>query len=142
METLSDFMIFMATMHKRFNKMMAKALLPYGLNGMHAIYLKAISDNPGITLKELSTTVHCDGAHTSRAIATLTQKKFVCDDRKDASQKKYKLFLTEAGQNAKKDVNQKMDVFHQDTLNILSSEEQKIFLELIQKFLVNFNTDN
>ena len=139
METLNDFMIFMATMHKRFNKMMSETLAPYGLNGMHAIYLKAISDNPGITLKELSTLVRCDSAHTSRAVATLTEKQFVCDDRKDACQKKYKLFLTEAGKNAKSDVEQKMALYHENTLNILTGDEQKIFLDLIKKFLISFH---
>jgi len=136
MDRLDDFIIFMATMNKRFKKAMTTTLQPYGLNGMHAVYLKAIGVSPGITLRELSKTVRCDGANTSRAISILEENGFVCDDRKDLSSKKYRLYLTKSGTDALNEVNQKMREFHQKTLDELSLDEQEQFLSLVKKLLV------
>lgn len=134
-EYSNEFHIFFATMRKRFNKAMSEALSPFGLNGMHAMFLKVLRDMPGMTMKELSDNLRCNKANTSRAIAELKAKGFVCDDRKTAGSKKFRLFLTDSGKEVNETIIKKLDAFHSSVLGKLTAEEQAEFIGLAKKLL-------
>lgn len=78
-------------------RVMTDCVRDYGLTGIHANYIIALSLKEGLTLVELSHFLDIDAANTNRVIKTLKEKGLVYDNRPTPKSKKFNIFLTEDG---------------------------------------------
>lgn len=76
---------------------MTKELEPLGLTNAHAIYIMALTLKDGQTMVGLSQFLDLDSSNTNHVIKVLRDRSLVCDDRVDASKKKFRIFLTPEG---------------------------------------------
>lgn len=88
---------FFDRMSMQMRKNMTAIVEPYGLTHAHAIYLIALNLQEGQTMVGLSRFLDLDTANTNRVIKVLREKGFVYDDRKNESNKKFHIYLTDSG---------------------------------------------
>lgn len=96
--------VFFDRMSCIMRKNMTKEVSEFGLTSAHSIYLIALKLQDGQTLVSLSKFLDLDPANTNRVIKVLKEKGFVYDDRKSESNKKYSIYLTDAGKKLAKRV--------------------------------------
>lgn len=79
-------------------RVMADCVKAYGLSGVHATYLVALSLREGQTLVELSRFLDIDAANTNRVVKALKECGLAYDDRPSPNSKKFSIYLTEEGE--------------------------------------------
>ena len=95
---------------------------------MHFIY-----EQPGITQAELAAQNDKDRNVITKVLDKLEEKNYVRRERNSRDRRSFSLFLTEEGERI---INDYWPVFiqdEQDCLNKLSPEEQKLFVDMLER---------
>jgi len=84
-----------------------KTLMPYDISSQHGNYLIALSEQDGISIKELNSKVDNDGAITTRVLKKLQQCSLISITKKNA--KNSTVSLTKQGRQLAKNLLIKID---------------------------------
>ncbi|MGN0961659.1 MAG: MarR family winged helix-turn-helix transcriptional regulator [Christensenellales bacterium] len=134
-----EFPILFSKISKCFNKKFGDYLIPYGLSKLHAFYLLCLyKHKKGLTLNQLNIMTGCDKANTSRAITDMEEKGIIIKINKE-NEKKYKVMLTEKGQNIGKEFVQSIKNHIKQTFSILSKNEIEVLKNVITKLIKEEN---
>lgn len=105
------------------------------------LYLVRIKENPGIFPDKLSEMIRVDRTTAARAIQKLEKNGFI-EKKIDVENKKIKrLFTTTSGEKLADFIMKENDYSNQVALKNLSTEEIKIFSEILKKIEKNVAND-
>ncbi|MDR3206147.1 MAG: MarR family winged helix-turn-helix transcriptional regulator [Candidatus Methanoplasma sp.] len=112
----------------------------HGLAKMHMIFIATLAAD-GATLKDLSNSLCVDKAHTTRAIAFLTERGFVYDDRDNEKSRKYKVFLTVKGRTLAADLKKVIDDAFVDYTDGIPEEDILTVMSVMEKMRSNIDSE-
>ena len=115
---------------------------PYGLSKLHAFYLIVLYNNidNGFKLNDFNTSLGCDKANTSRAIANLMEKNIICKVSEEC-EKKYLVKLTTEGIALAKNFVESVQEKNYQLLSVFSNDEQIEFYRLLKKIAEGVEND-
>lgn len=125
--------VHLSKLRKMSAKSQSELLKPYDISNRHATYIIALSEDNGMTMKELSDALCVDPANTTRVIATLTEKGYVVNDCKKSGCRKFKVFLTEKGNELASQIKEGIKNNNQKIFSVLTDEEREMFWQLLLK---------
>lgn len=137
-DRFEKFSLAIAEIYRYWHKLASEELSVYGLKGSHATYLTTLYRyNEGITVPELCEVCGKDKSDASRMIAILEKKGLVTKQAVGGSNYRGKLFLTEEGKQAAKNVcdtvSRAVDAAGKD----LSDETRDIFYDALESITNN-----
>lgn len=120
-------------LRRRVNKEAVSSLKKYNLTGFHLLYiiLLARSKEEGLTLKELSDITSFDKANTSRVVNDLESKGYLERAEHKSGEKKYKVYLTQAGREVGEAIEEKSRMFTAKLIEDLDNADARTLLSLI-----------
>lgn len=117
------------------HKLAAEEMEKYDLKGPHAIYLLAmLRSGDGITAAQICELCARDKADVSRALALMEQKGLV---KKEGSNYRALLKLTEAGEQAARHVCRRAGVAVEHASTGYSQEQREIFYQVLETITTN-----
>lgn len=99
---------------------------------MHLIY-----EQPGITQAELAEQSGADRNVITKMIDKLEEKQYVRRERNTRDRRSFSLYLTPEGEKIVHDYWPTFIQDEQDCLNKLSPQEQKLFVDMLEKLMKN-----
>ena len=137
------FPVYIGKLKKEIQKKMNNLLSPYNLTSIHSMYLLLLNKSySGLTLSELTAGVDVDKANTTRVINDLEKKGYVYRDNTKLNERKYKIFLTEKGEDIANIVQDYMIEKREQILKSFTPEEIKQFSKFLIKTLKEFSKLN
>lgn len=116
-------------------------LKPMGLSNAHSIYIMALTLREGQTLVGLSQFLDMDRSNTIHVIKVLREKGLVYDDRKNESDKKYRIYLTEEGKSLGLHLMDFQTEVMNEYMRNISNEEVITMRNILLKLLNNMDPD-
>lgn len=139
MDDLDYFPMSIGKINKQMQKIFSEQLKPCDLGSAHALYLIVLSENDGLTLKELTENVGMDKANTTRVVSDLNVKGYIYTDRKEEGSRKYKVFLTEEGEKAAVIVRSAIKKMLDSFFSVLTETEREQYIAILKKIITNIN---
>ena len=139
MDDLDYFPMSIGKINRQMQKLFAEQLKPYDLGSTSALYLIVLSENDGLTLKELTANVGMDKANTTRVVSDLNVKGYISTDRKEEGSRKYKVFLTEEGKKAAGIVHSAIKKMLNSFFSVLTEAERAQYIAILKKIITNIN---
>lgn len=99
---------------------------------MHYVY-----ENPGISQAALAEKTHKDRNVITKMIDKLEKKEYVQRVRSEKDRRSFSLYLTPEGERIIHDYWPTFVKDEQECLNKLSKEEQKLFLDMLERLIEN-----
>lgn len=131
--------VMLSRIKKKTQNYLNISLKPYGIGGVHAVYIMELFFKGKLTLSELTFNLDLDKANTTRVISELEGKGIVVKEKKEGFVKKLKYYLTEKG----KKVALKTKEVMRDWINILGegiTERNKLqFLRTMRIIMKNID---
>ena len=126
---------------KNFCKDYDQLLKPFGLSKLHAFYLMILFENndQGYKLNDFNNILGCDKANTSRAIATLIEKRFIYKCK--CTEKNFVVKLTQEGLELCKSFVTSVKDANYMLLNVLTNDEVSELYRLLNKVAKGDNND-
>jgi DNA-binding MarR family transcriptional regulator len=141
MANLDFFPMSIGKLNRQMQKRFCKELKPCDLSSAHAIYLLVLSENDGLTLRELTDSVNMDKANTTRVVTDLDAKGYIYTDRIKEGSRKYKVFLTEEGKKAAEIFRSAITKMLDSIFSILTDTERAQYIAILKKIITNINSD-
>ncbi|MER0238772.1 MarR family winged helix-turn-helix transcriptional regulator [Fulvimarina sp. MAC8] len=113
-------------------------LAAIGLHPGQDTVLTAISENEGISLKDLANLLSVRPPTITKTIARLSAQGFVEKRLASSDSRQSRAFLTVEGRMAAKDLKTIRKRFRKTALKGLSEKEQKAFLKYLKQIEINF----
>lgn len=126
-------------MKKYMDRKLTVRLEHLGIQGSHGIYLLAISQNRGASLKEIANYMMVDKSITTRTVGLLMEMGFAINESNDP--RRYSIVLTEKGERAVELVNASFGEIWDDILSDLTDEERKAFRSICTKINAKLNEE-
>ncbi len=111
------------------HKLAGEEMAKYGLKGPHAMYLMALYNDEGLTAAELCTLCGRDKADVSRAMTIMEEKKLI--QRSTGNAYRARLSLTEQGEQAARQVCQRIHVAVEHAGRGYDAEKRAIFYQVL-----------
>ena len=104
---------------------------------MHCPYFIALGEHTGVTMADLSRSVHCDKSNTSRILKELAQSGYaeIVEDETDRRVKR--IFLTDKGQQYLKIIKDIMEEWNQILFCGISKKERQQVDAIVDKIILN-----
>lgn len=99
------------------------------------VHLVRISENPGITLRQLSKITYIDETTCSRAVNKLESQNLIYKQTTDENKKSKMLHLTKQGEDIVKVILREHDYTNNKITNELTEEETILLSELLEKVI-------
>ncbi len=127
-----------AEIDRCWHKLVAEETAKFDLNIPHAVYLNALFIHAdGITAAQLGEFCCTDKADVSRMVSILEKKGFVYREISGTSRYRAKLFLTEDGKSAARQIRQRATLAVARSGAGLSDEEREIFYRALEQIAGN-----
>ena len=127
-----QFSAAVACIYRCVQKIERVEMAKYGLKGPHAQCLLAMRHNPeGITASQLCTICDKDKAAISRTVAELEQEGMIQRDMKDGNRYRAQLTLTEQGQTAASQVEERAKLAVEKAGDGMTDEQRAVFYEVL-----------
>lgn len=110
-----------------------KGLKEFNIGSGQIMFLLELYYCDGVNQEELSSYLSIDGANTTRAINKLEQEGYVVRQADQRDKRAYRIYLTEKALKIKPEILALMKDWEDALLSDLSSEERKLFVELLKK---------
>lgn len=138
---LSRFELFtgvISAIYRNIQKIERDEMEKYGLRGVYAQYLLAMSHYPeGITASGLCEVCDKDKAAVSRAVAEMTEKGLVLRQTSNDHLYRAKLLLTDAGSEAARFVAERAHAAVEAAGNGLTDGDRKVFYAALSRIAAN-----
>jgi DNA-binding MarR family transcriptional regulator len=128
MDDLDFFPKSIGRLNKQMQKIFGSELKSCDLSSAHAMYMMVLSENDGITLKELTESVGMDKANTTRVVRALKLKGYIYTDPATEGTRKYKVYLTEEGKKAAEIVRASITKMLDNIFSILTDSERAQYM--------------
>ncbi len=110
-----------------------------GLKRTHGQFLKAIYDNEGLSLKELSNEMYVNKSLTTRVIKSLIDNGFVINMNNES--REYRLYLTDKGNDAVSKIEKIVNDAWDELLSELTDDEMETLTRIHMKINEKLKSD-
>lgn len=120
------------------HKIATEEMKQYGLKGTHAVYLVTLARYPeGITATQLGEITRRDKADVSRSVTALLDKGIIHREENDKKTYRAKLTLTDAGREAMRQVQKRVDIAVENGGRGMSEELRERFYQGLEIIAAN-----
>lgn len=131
------FAFSITVLQKQFRNYCQTELQKLGVSHGQLFFLLYIGKHPQCSPKEVSTQLHLDTGHTTRALSKLEQAQFIIQDINPLDKRARLLSLTPQGEEIFQLSHEFFNQWDQETLQCLSVEETETLLTLLNKIMRN-----
>ena len=114
-------------------RVLNETLAPMQLSALQAVYMIYLhSNNQGLTLKELTDYTYVDKAQITRVSADLISRGLIVTDKSEGKERRYRVFLTEAGRLKAGEILSEMPAVENEILEKLDAGSRQNLCEAMQ----------
>lgn len=117
-------------------------LKEYNIGCGQISYLRALSDQDGVSQETLTAQFGVNKATTARAISKLVKKGYVTRKRDEADNRAYKLYLTKKGKKMEPKIKSVLQQLTEALSIDLADDERASVIHLLEKMSQNILTEN
>lgn len=129
-------------LYREYQKRLRGLLKPIPVNAQNADYLRVVSNEPGITLHELSQKLGVSTPAVTQVIASLEKSGFIRRETDATDKRLRRLYLSEQGLAIELELNTVFDDFIQLNSSILTPEENIELERLLTKLYDALHEEN